>query len=257
LEPSTDTIQSFAKGIAVIEYLFSADQDASISEISRELGINKSTIYRLLRTLEETGYAEQEPKTGRYRPTMKILMLGNKLLNRVEVRSLANEELRNLAEQSGQAVHLAIRDGNELVIIDKLESTNFFGIRFHIGRRSPLYCTGLGKIFLAAMTEREFENYLDSTTFIQHTPNTLASKDRLREEIEKVRHQGYAIDLQEHNKGISCVATSLKDYRGNVVAAMSVTGPSSEFEPKIDVLKTKTLETARVISARLGHKEDI
>lgn len=253
MENNTDTIRSFAKGIALIEYLFSVDQDASISEISREMGINKTTIYRMLRTLEDTGYVEQEPKTGRYRPTMRILMLGNRLLNRIEIRNVANEELRNLALQCGQAVHLAIRDGKEIVIIDKLESTNFIGIRFHIGRRSPLYCTGLGKIFLAAMTEKEFEKYLDSTTLKQYTSNTLASRELLKAEIEKVRQQGYATDFQEHNRGISCVATSLKDFMGNVIAAISVTGPSFEIEHQVDVLKTGILKTASSISARLGH----
>jgi DNA-binding IclR family transcriptional regulator len=253
LESSADTIRSFAKGIALIEYLFSVDQDASISEISREMGINKTTIYRMLRTLEDTGYVEQEPKTGRYRPTMKILMLGNKLLNRIEIRNIAKEELRNLAMRSEQAVHLAIRDGNEIVIVDKLESTSFIGIRFHIGRRSPLYCTGLGKIFLAAMTEKEFEKYLDLTALKQHTPSTLASRTLLKEEIDKVRQQGYATDYQEHNKGISCVATSLKDFMGNVIAAISVTGPSYEIENQIDTLKTHIMAAAKAISSKLGH----
>ena len=230
-------------------------EDVSVTELSKELRINKTTIYRILQTFVKTGYVEQDRKTERYHPTMKILTLGNKVLNRLEIRSLANRFLKELAIEVKESVHLALMDGHETVIIDKVEAVDEMGIKFHIGRRSPLYSTGTGKVFLAALEKKELETYFSTVKFVQHTPTTHVNPVTLNDEIEKIRKQGYALDHQENNVGISCVAAPIFDFSGKVVAAMSATGPSFRIENRADLLWPKVVASAQKISKRLGASE--
>ncbi|MHB1651308.1 MAG: IclR family transcriptional regulator [Desulfitobacteriaceae bacterium] len=248
-----DIIYSIEKGIRVLEFLCYASEDLSITEISRAFNINKTTIYRILRTFSVMGYVEQDTKSERYRPTMKILTLSNKVLNRMEIRSVANRYLKHLAIEVNQSVHLAVMDYYETVIIDKVESEDAIGINFHIGRRSPLYCTGTGKILLAAMSDSDLNKYLSNLDFRQFTPSTHSDKTLLRQEVEQVRKLDYALDRQEHNTGISCVAAPIRDFSGSVVAAMSATGPSFKIEAATKTLREKVMDTAKTISQRLGY----
>jgi IclR family KDG regulon transcriptional repressor len=246
-------IYSIEKGIRVLEYICLSSEDLSVTELSRAMGINKTTIYRILQTFIKTGFLEQDRKTERYRPTMKILTLSNRVLNRMEIRSLANRYLKELAGEINESVHLALMDGYETVIIDKVESSDEMGIKFHIGRRSPLYSTGTGKVFLASLPEEDLKKYFAISKFVQYTPTTYVDPAKLREEIVKIRECGYALDHQENNIGISCVAAPICDYSGKVIAAMSATGPSFRIDSNTGLLRTKVVETAQVISKRLGH----
>lgn len=250
------SIHSLEKGIRVFEYICLSSEDLSVTGLSQAMGINKTTVYRILQTFVMTGFLEQDRNTERYRPTMKILALSNNVLNRMEIRLLANPYLKELADATNESVHLAVMDGHDTVIIDKVESKDDTGIKFHIGRRSPLYCTGTGKVFLAAMTDAELEKYLASEKFAQRTPTTHTDSASLRKEIEKVRHLGYALDHQENNVGISCVAAPICDYSGKVIAAISVTGPSFHIDHNTELLQTKVVATAKNISRRMGHIRD-
>jgi len=251
-KPKEEILGSITKGLLVFEYLCSASEDLGVTEISQALNINKTTIFRILQTYANMGYVDQDTRTQKYRSSMKVLALGNKLLNKMEIRAIAIRYLKNLVRGVQESAHLAILDGYEIVIIDKEESSSEAAIKFHIGRRSPLYCTGLGKVFLASMKDEQVEKYCTLTRFIQHTPQTMTTAAQLKEEIKRIRLQGYAIDRQEHNAGISCVAAAVIDFTGETVAGISITGASFRIESNEELIRDNVITTARAISQALG-----
>jgi len=236
-----------------LEYVCHAEKDVRVVELSKALDMNKATVFRLLRTFVETGYMEQDPDTERYGPTMKILSLGNHVMNKMEVRSLASGIIKELCEVTGESVHLSINDGNMAVIIDKVEAHVSNMVSFHLGRRSDLYSTGTGKVFLAHMPLNEVEEYLERTTLEAHTAMTIVDPVLLKRKLDEIREKGFAIDRQENNTGISCVAAPVRDYTGRVVASVSITGASARIEHDIPKFSSLILEYSAKISFRLGY----
>lgn len=250
---SSPTIQSVDKALRVFEHVCRAEKDVRVVDISRALSINKATVFRLLRTFVENGYMEQDQETDRYRPTMKILSLGNHVMNKMEIRSLAAEIIKELSEESGESVHLSIKDGKYAVIIDKVESSTGNKVSFHIGRRSDLYSTGTGKVLLAHMPHNEVEAYLESTPLQAHTPMTIVDPAVLKRQLDEIRNQGFSVDRQENNTGISCVAAPVRNYSGEVMASVSVTGPSARIEHDIPRFSKLILDYSAQLSFRLGY----
>ncbi len=252
-ETSSSSVQSVTKALRVFEYVCRAEKDGRVVDIPKHLGINKATGFRLLRTFVDTGYMEQDADTDRYRPTMKIMALGNHVLNKMEIRKGAADIIKELCEASGESVHLSINDHAQAVIIDKMEAHTSNKISFHIGRRSDLHSTGTGKVFLAHLPLNELEDFLARTPLEPHTAMTITDQVLLRKTLEEIREKGYAVDRQENNTGISCVAGPIRDYSGKVVASVSVTGPSARIEHDIPRFSRLILDYSARISFRLGH----
>jgi len=252
-EKSSLVIQSVDKAMRVFEFVCRSEKDARIVDISKSLGINKATVYRVLRTFVEIGYIEQNTDTDRYRATMKVMALGNHVMNKMEIRTLASGIIKELCEISGKSVHFSVNDNNKAVIIEKVEALGSNKVSFHIGRSSELYSTGTGKVFLANMPLNELQSYLTSITLKAHTPMTIVDPTLLKRNLDEIQKSGFAIDRQENNVGISCVAGPVIDYSGKVVAAVAVTGPSSQVEHDIPKLSQLILEYCSQISFKLGY----
>jgi DNA-binding IclR family transcriptional regulator len=246
-------IQSVDKALRVFEFVCRAAKDARVVDIAKALDINKATVFRLLRTFVETGYMEQDPDTDRYRPTMKILSLGNSVMNKMEIRGLALGIIKELSEKSGESVHLSIKDGTMAVIIDKVEARTGTKVSFHIGRRSDLYSTGTGKVFLAHLPLNRLEDYLAETPLDAHTPMTIVDRTVLKRQLDEIRESGFSVDRQENNTGISCVAAPVRNYSDEVVASVSLTGPSVRIEHNIPRLSELILDYSSRISRKLGY----
>lgn len=255
-EPKSPTvIQSVEKALHVFEHVCRAKKDVRVVDLSKALSINKATVFRLLRTFVELGYLEQDPDTDRYRPTMKILALGNSVMNKMEIRSLASDIIAELSEESGESVHLSIEDGGMAVIIDKVEAQTSSKVSFHIGRRSDLYSTGTGKVFLSSMPLNRLEEYLGRTPLTAHTAMTIVDKDVLKRQLDEIRENGFSVDRQENNTGISCVAAPIYNYADKAVASVSVTGPSVRIEHDIPRLSRLILDYSARISHKLGYHQ--
>lgn len=252
-EKSSLIIQSVDKAMRVFEFVCRSEKDVRIVDISQSLSINKASVFRVLRTFVEIGYIEQNTDTDRYRPTMKIMALGNHVMNKMEIRTLASEIIKELCEISGKSVHLSVNDNNKAVIIEKVEAIGSNKVSFHIGRSSELYSTGTGKIFLANMSLNELEGYLSSITLKAHTPMTIVDPTVLKRNLDEIQKTGFSIDRQENNVGISCVAGPIFDYSGKVVASVSVTGPSAKVEHDIPHLSQLILKYCSQISFKLGY----
>ena len=225
-----------------------------ITEIAKKLNLGKSTVHRLLVTLEEKGYVDQDPETEKYKLGLKLVELGNIVLLNLELRSQAAPCLKRLMERSGQTVHLAILDQGDIIYIDKVESMGAIKMASYIGRRGYVHSSALGKAIAAYLPEEQVRRILETKGMPRLTPNTITSFSEFKSHLERVRQQGYAVDDIENEEAIRCIAAPIFNYAGTVVAAVSVSGTVLKVTiDRVAELARMVVECAEEISARLGY----
>ncbi|WP_258359270.1 IclR family transcriptional regulator [Moorella sulfitireducens] len=249
-------VLSVEKSIKILETLAMTTEGIGLSDLSRRLGLNKSTVYRMLTTLKAYGYVDQEPTTGKYILGLKILELSSGLLERLDVRTVAHPYLKELAARSQEVAHMVVRDGNEAVYIDKVEGNRTIRMYSQIGRRVALHSTAVGKAILAFLPSEEVEKIITSTGLPRFTARTISTMAALQAELARVRECGYAVDDGENEEGIRCVGAPIFDYRGQVVAALSISGPSIHVTmERLPELAQLARHASEEISRRLGYKQ--
>jgi len=231
--------------------------ELSLTEISRTVALDQSTTYRLLATLEASGFIEQSDMTGKYRLGVTTLTLSEAFLRHNNLSQRAKPSLVSLRDQCGETVHLAILEGTEVVYLDKLAGLHPIGLMSsRVGGRSPAYCTGLGKSLLAYYPSSQIKSAYKNYSLKKYTANTITDLDTLLEELAKIRTIGYAVDIEEHEPGVACIAAPVFDHQG-IAAAISISGPSNRLldqTAKLDLPKM-VVEAAREISSQLGGKK--
>lgn len=256
---SVRLLGSLEHGLAVLEMLANArEQTLGLSELAQRVGLHKTTVARVLATLAAHGYVEQDPRTRRYRLTLKLFELGSLCLARIELVREARPILEDLARASGEVVHLAVLDQGEVVYVDKVESEQTIRMYSRVGRRSPVHCTGVGKALLAFVDDPTFEAIVAQRGLPSYTPHTITDPQRLREHLARVRETGVAFDDEEHEPGIRCVAAPVRDHRSVVVASISVAGPAVRMtRQRLQELVEPVRQAAAAISARLGYRPQL
>ena len=217
-----------------------------IMDLSAQLGFHKSTTHRLVTSLQYMGYIRQDEESLKYALSLKFLEIGGKILEQTNMASLVHPSLKKLSEQTGETVHLVRREGTEAVYIDKVES-NVSSIRMvsRVGSRIPLYCSGVGKALLAELPDQEIREIWNSSEIVSLTPYTVTKFQDLMERIGTVRKVGYAMDDEENEEGVRCIAVSIPDYHKEPVYALSISAPVSRMtdariaELAVDVLAFK------------------
>ncbi len=222
------------------------------AEISRKLGIPKSSASYILRTLEKRSYLRREAETGRYRLGLKILSLGGDAQANLDIADVALPFMRILGEKIRMTVHLAVLDQGEAVYIEKVEAPGFFRVNTWVGRRMFLHSTSVGKCLLTWLPRHDIENIVKQQGLKKRTPKTITSITRLIAELEHVKQLGYAVDDEENSLGARCLGAPIFDTMGNVTAALGASGTLTQTDeasmPRIiDALK----ETARRISRQM------
>jgi DNA-binding IclR family transcriptional regulator len=240
------------RALNILEAASQRREGLTNSEISRRLGIPKSSASYILRTLERRGYLRRDPESNRYRLGLKLLSLGGETQAGLDIAEVALPFMRTLVERLGMTCHLAVVDQNEAVYIEKVEAPGFFKVNTWVGRRMFLHSTSVGKALLAWMPKAECDALLHNCDFKRRTPKTITSLSRLMTELERVHQQGYAIDDEENSLGARCFGAPVFDALGNVVAALGVSGTLTQMDaakmPRVaDALK----ETARRVSRQL------
>jgi IclR family transcriptional regulator, acetate operon repressor len=200
------------------------------SEISRKLGIPKSSASYILRTLDRRGYLRRDSATGRYRLGLKILTLGGDLRANLDFAELALPFMQALQQRLHLTVHLAALDQNEAVYIEKVEAPGFFRVNTWVGRRMYLHSTSVGKCLLAWRTKQEVETILRDQGLKKRTPKTITSMPKLLAELAHVREQGYSVDDEENSLGARCVAAPILDAAGSVAAAVGISGTVTQLD---------------------------
>ncbi|MBU8908954.1 IclR family transcriptional regulator [Desertibacillus haloalkaliphilus] len=251
-------VQSVDRALAILERLADEPKGLGITDIAKQLHLPKSTTHRLLLSLMNRNFVVQDEETGYYSLGMKVISLTSSLLDSLDIRRVARKPLEDLSQKSNEVVHLCVEHEGEVMYLDKVESREQT-IRMHskIGNRVMMHCTGVGKVLLTAKKRNEIEEILTLKGMPAFTEHTITELDVMHEHLQQVKKQGFAIDEIEHEHGIRCVAAPIFDYKGDVVAAISVAGPAERVtRERVECeLAEQLRETARVISEKMGCKE--
>jgi DNA-binding IclR family transcriptional regulator len=246
------------RAVSVLE-LLADGKPRTMTELSKELTINSSTTFRLLATLRYHNLVQLDETTGHYRLGLACLELSKAYHTGDEVRQAALPVMRALRDETMETVHLGVLDQFEIVYLEKLEGLHAIGLMSsRIGRRAPVYCTGLGKVLLAYSNPGDIQANIEQLHLKKYTDTTITSEKKLFKHLAGIQDNGYALDQGEHEKEVRCVAAPIFNLYGKIVAAISVSGPSGRIDP-IDQNKElieKTLTAADEISKRLGHRKE-
>ncbi len=228
--------------LAILETLDSTRRGLNISEMSRKLGFPKSSVHVLMATLEQLGYLQKDSGTNKYFLGLKAYAFGRGMMNSLSLAEIALPHMRALVDELKLTSHLAILDKDQGVYIQKVESPSLIRFDTYIGRRMDLHCTGVGKVILAYESEDVLKRFFSKKSFIRYTKKTITSPRRLRQELNKVRQSGFAVDDEEEELEVRCVAVPVFNQAGKFAAALSVTGtagqiPLPAIQSVADVLK--------------------
>ena len=254
LSSDLGSAKAVGKTIGILEFLAERGH-ASLAEICSESGLNKSTGHRFLNALRHLGYVRQV-EDGSYAPTMKLAQLGMLVSDNLDLLSEARPVIRELGRETQETIHLAAIDETHLVYLDKIESTRNLRVAMmsRIGASAPTYCTGVGKALLAFVDEETRDHTLAGEHFERHTPSTLTDRAALEKELTRIRAAGVALDNEEHEIGVRCVAAPVLDPDGRAVAAISISAPSVRLtDDQIPGYERLLLEATQRLAARLFY----
>jgi len=226
-----EKIKSIEKSINLLELLSDNEKEMSITEINKELQMGISTIHRMLNTFKSRGYIIQNQQTSKYALGINLFVLGCKVQSAINLVETVNPFLQKLSHYTKESINFSILEGREVVCLSKIKSTEVLRTDIKIGARLPAHCTAVGKALLAFLPEREFNIIYGKTgnKLIASTPNSISSLIELKKCLKEVKKNGYSTDEEELNIGINCLAIPIFKKNGEVVASISVTGPSSRF----------------------------
>jgi DNA-binding IclR family transcriptional regulator len=251
-QESGTLIQSVQRATRLLKAFDSGPAELGVSELSRKVDLHKSTVSRLLATLESEGLLERVPSTDKYRLGFMLVRLAGQVTHFGDVREAARPILLDLAERSRETVHLAILDGDEVVNVEQLSGPHMVREASWVGRRTPLHCVANGKALLAFLPAAQVDRIL-AGPLPRPTERTIADPRRLRKELALVRERGYAQALGEVEEGLHGVAAPIRDAAGAVIASVSASGPSYRVTTdRLPELGALVVEAGAKISARLG-----
>lgn len=251
----SETVQSVVRGLKILE-IVAEHEEIGLTEISTLSKLNKATVHRLLSTLISMGYIEQVGKNGSYRQTYKLFFLGNKKVDKVDFYKIARRFTSELSNTINATVHIVVEDNNEVVYIDKIDPTersSGFLLQSRIGKRAPMYCTAVGKILLSRYTDEVIKDIWESTDIKPLTSKTIVDFDVFMDEMKLIRAQGYALDNEENEQGVICVACEFLNYKGVAEGAISSSIPAMFFESKPEYYIKNVKDCAAKISSALGY----
>lgn len=229
--------------------------ELGVGDLARELGLHRSTIHRLLSTLEAEGFV-RHADGGRYTLGWAVFELGAAVPLWPGIRQLVLDILTPLVASTGETAHLAVLDGGEVLYLEKVESSQRLRMPSAVGRRVPSYCTALGKVLLAGLDDRSLAEVLGRTSFKAMTPHTLTDAATVRRQLAQVRAQGYALDAEELEDGLMCVAAPVMDTEGITRAGISIAGPTSRIGRHLERHICAVQAASKRLSLRLGpHAE--
>jgi DNA-binding IclR family transcriptional regulator len=247
------TTRTLARGLDVLETLASADEAGlGLSAIADQVGLDKATVTRLLRTLMETGYVAQDDESRRYRLNGKILRLADGVRAQFDLQRIARPYLMRLREDVGETVHLGVMEGLAVFYVDKLTADNSIQLVSAVGQTMPLHSTSLGKAILAALPKAEREAIYAQMDFAPRTAHTIRTLPEFREEIARTQVRSYAVDDRENEDFGACVAVAILGADGRPVGAISISGPDFRVREHFARFGRRAQEAARGIARELG-----
>jgi len=253
MERGTYQIRALDRGLDILEAFTLSDPELTIGEIGARAGLPKPTVVRLLSVLAERGYVERVPGVERYRLGVRTLEVGSVYLQSTSLEAEARPIMRRLADATGQTANLGILDKHQVVHIEVVAPDRPVRFWASIGKREDAHVSGLGKVLLTGLPAQSREFYLRQPR-ARVTANTITDAEALRAELDRIVARGYAIDDEESNVGVVCIAAPIRDGNGRIVAAVSISGARAEFDVdgNMAAFTGQVQAAAADISARLG-----
>jgi DNA-binding IclR family transcriptional regulator len=255
-EPTT-TVPAVDRAILLLRAMAKAERPLTLAELSKLTGGSRSTVYNTLATLQIHGLVEKDLDYKTYRLGVAIFELGNAYLNQVSLVPAFYEQARRLVSICGETVKLVILDGRDVVYLAKQEGSYSVRLVAKVGTRMPAHITAVGKVLLAQLDEETLRSLYAGYRFEQGTVNAVRSLDALLEQLVPVRQHGHAYDVEESTIGVRCVAASVRDHSGDVIAAMSIGIPTERLNNgQMDELAHLVCQYAQELSRTLGWLEN-
>jgi DNA-binding IclR family transcriptional regulator len=251
-------VQSVDRALTILE-LLAEDGELGVTEMAKTLGVHKSTVSRLVATLEEHGLVEQISDRGQYQLALGVVRLAGAARGRLDIVTESRQVSRELAARTGETVNLVILAGLETLYLDQASSLSALQIHNWLGKRNPVYATANGRVLLAWLPPTEIEQIIDrlvesNGAFERHTEKTITDPEALLGILASVREQGYAVAVDELELGLTAIAAPIRGNSGTVIASMSVSGPSFRLTPdRIAAAIPPLLAAAAEVSTRMGY----
>jgi DNA-binding IclR family transcriptional regulator len=249
--PRTQSVPALERGLLILEHLAQSRRGVTLSQLTSKLELPRSTGHALLLTYQRCGYVQRDKETGRYRLGSRLHTLANMALAGHTLRSHCSSFLHRLMQESSATVHLAVMEQGEVILIDRVEPNGTARLATWVGKRMGLHCTAVGKAIIAHLPADIFDELIRKQGLIRYNENTIASTRKLRAACEQIRQLGYAVDDEEEEIGIRCIGAPVHNNKGEVVAAVSISGAKSQFE---DIPEKAALvkHTAALLSQHIG-----
>jgi len=246
--------QSIGKAFAILEAMAEESKSIRLMDLSQKLGIPSSTAIRFLNSLIDFGYVKQEPETSRYYLTLKIASIGNKVYTRFSYQSVMKKYIHRISDILQESVSLSIEQDMNVVYIDAVDGPDHvLQTLQRIGKVAPMHSTGAGKVLLLNYDDRSLERFIDIKGLPKFTEKTLVTRMSFLKAMEKVRQDGFALDDEECEIGVKCIAFPIRDFTDKVVAAVSVSAPISRMnEQRQHEIQEVLSKISREASAELG-----
>lgn len=254
-EQKSNSVQSIDRVFLIIEELSCYSRGLRLSELADKLDLHASTVHRLLNTLVVHGYVQKDTNTGKYRLTLRMFEIGSRIIGGSNIVSLTKPHLDRLADLTGEAVHLVVPEGDEVIYLYKCDAaTNMVRMGSTVGLHNPMYCTGVGKAILSCWSDEDVAALWTRAHIVKYTDNTIIDYEKMHQELEVIRRQHYSIDNEEHENGIKCIATPIVDIHNSPIAAISISAMSNRLgEAEISRYAPLLLTAASEISTLLGN----
>jgi DNA-binding IclR family transcriptional regulator len=246
-------MKSLHKVLNLIEAI-ARSGSVGVRELSAQVGYPPPTVHRIISTLIERGYLRQDAVSRRLSLSVQFLELGAQVQQQFNVTAIARPHLERLMTECREAVNLAVQDGDYVAYLDHVRSDySMLQLFTRPGARAPLYCTGVGKMFLSHWMESEVEVYLDRVSLSPRTPRTIVDRRKFMEELDRIRTEGFSVDDEEMEKGVRCVASLILDHSGRPAGAVSISGAAMRLTPaKIKPFSKSVMACSLAISKELG-----
>lgn len=247
-------VQSVNRALDLLQAFPKYGPEIGLSDLARRLQLNKTTTYRILRTMERQGFIARSPDGRSYRLGIRLFELGTYFQGQLDARRLSMPFLVEVTDRTREATFLCIREGIEALCIERVEAKHgneYFALR--IGGRQPLHCGGASRVLLLSLNDQEIEDYAAQTGLKPLTPHSITTLDQLKEDISRTRTQGYAFSNEDVTLGIAAIGAPIRDYSGKVIAAVSVSGMAQSFRERLAELSFEIIRTASLISTQMGY----
>lgn len=249
----TYKVQALDRAFAVLDLLSESETPLGLAQVASSLQLHKSTAHRFLMVLEHHRMVERT-SSGKFRLGLRLFDYGNRAIEQYDLRDRAQPHLRRLVAETEETAHLCVLESARVIYLDKIEPTRSVRMITRIGASNPIHCTSVGKAILAFLPEERAAEVLRRIRFERFTNRTLLTVEALRTEMEKTRRRGYAVDDEEFEEGLRCIAVPLLDAQRQPVAAVSISGPSFRVTAqKLPSIANHLLQCVRGISVDMGY----